>query len=324
VQLRHSATAAAVLIAVAGLAVAAPSDPPPSWAFPLNPPEHPDPAFSKDRPEHVPGSALMFTDGQLDDHFFTADWFPRSHPPMPPVVAVGRKPDVTACSFCHLPTGQTGAEAASLAGMPAGYIVEQVVEMREGRRRAAEPKMLAPNGMMKEARAVNLAELKAAADYFSHLTFRSHVRVVEVNTVPKTHVAGVSWLAPITGAGAGAEPIGARIIEVAENPQRYLEGDFNFAFLAYAPRGSLRRGEALVASGDGAAPCRACHGADLKGMGMIPGLAGRSPSYLVRQLYDIQHGTRRGAAVAPMLPEVAHMTPDDRIAIAAYLASLKG
>jgi cytochrome c553 len=58
-------------------------------------------------------------------------------------------------------------------------------------------------------------------------------------------------------------------------------------------------------------------------MGDVPPLAGRSPSYLTRQLYDIQHGTRRGLAVARMLPEVVHITPADRIAIVAYLASLK-
>jgi cytochrome c553 len=50
----------------------------------------------------------------------------------------------------------------------------------------------------------------------------------------------------------------------------------------------------------------------------------RSPSYLARQLYDIQYGARKGPAVALMVPEVAHMTPADRIAIVAYLASLGG
>jgi cytochrome c553 len=54
-----------------------------------------------------------------------------------------------------------------------------------------------------------------------------------------------------------------------------------------------------------------------------PPLAGRSASYIARQLYDIQYGTRRGPAVALMQPEAAHMTADDRVAIAAYLASLK-
>jgi cytochrome c553 len=78
-----------------------------------------------------------------------------------------------------------------------------------------------------------------------------------------------------------------------------------------------------VESGNGAAACTSCHGAHLKGDGNVPGLAGRSPSEIVRQLYDIQHGTRGGDAVAPMKPEVANITDEKRIDIAAYLASLK-
>jgi cytochrome c553 len=276
------------------------------------------------KPEHVPGSSITFTDAQLSDPFFGADWFPASHPPPPSVVIFGRKPNTWACGYCHLPTGQAGSEGAALTGMPAAYIIEQVEEMRDGRRRAAEPNMRPPNAMIKVSRAVSMEDLNAAAEYFSRLTFHSHVRVVETDTVPKTHTGGPGSLAAITGAGAGVEPIGARIIEVPDDPKRYELGDFNYTETAYAPKGSIRRGEALVASGDGAAPCRTCHGPALNGAGMIPGLAGRSPSYLVRQLYDIQHGTRVGPTVAPMLAEVAHMTPDDRIAIAAYLASLRG
>jgi cytochrome c553 len=55
----------------------------------------------------------------------------------------------------------------------------------------------------------------------------------------------------------------------------------------------------------------------------VPALAGRSPSTIVRQLYDIQHGTRGGPAVDPMKPEVANMTDENRVDVAAYLASLK-
>jgi cytochrome c553 len=294
----------AALLAVASIAfAAAPSDPVPAWAFPVNPPRHPKPKHDMSKPEHVPGSAVTFTDVQLDDPFFGADWFPASHPPAPAVVIHGRRPNTWACGYCHLPTGQAGSEGAALTGMPADYIIEQVKEMRDGRRRAAEPNMMPPNSMIKEARAVSMTDLKAAADYFSRLTFHSHVRVVETDTVPKTRVGGPGSLAAITGAGAGTEPIGARIIEVPDDPKRYELGDFNYTETAYVPKGSIRRGETLVASGDGAAPCRTCHGPDLKGVGMIPGLAGRSPSYLVRQLYDIQHGTRVGPTVAPMLPE---------------------
>lgn len=123
--------------------------------------------------------------------------------------------------------------------------------------------------------------------------------------------------------GGGNEALGKRIVEVPDDFDDIELGDPHADITAYVPKGSIRRGAALVASGDGAAPCSTCHGLDFKGIGNVPPLAGRSASYLVRQLYDIQHGTRRGPAVALMQPEVAHMTADDRIAIAAYLTSLK-
>ena len=65
-------------------------------------------------------------------------------------------------------------------------------------------------------------------------------------------------------------------------------------FVAYAPIGSIKRGEALVKTGGSGrtVACATCHGADLHGMGPVPGLAGRSPSYTVRQLYDMQTGAR--------------------------------
>ena len=52
-------------------------------------------------------------------------------------------------------------------------------------------------------------------------------------------------------------------------------------------------------------------------------LAGRSPSYTVRQLFDLQHGTRRGPWAPLMQAAVQKLTLDDMVAIAAYTASLK-
>ena len=69
--------------------------------------------------------------------------------------------------------------------------------------------------------------------------------------------------------------------------------------------------------------CAGCHGADLRGVGSIPPLAGRSPSYLVRQLWDMQAGARNGAMAALMKPVVADMSSKDMLNIAAYLATLK-
>ena len=68
--------------------------------------------------------------------------------------------------------------------------------------------------------------------------------------------------------------------------------------------------------------CAICHGADLKGVGDVPPLAGRSPSYIVRQLVDIQNGSRVGDSVAPMKPIVAKLSLTDMVNLAAYAASL--
>jgi cytochrome c553 len=57
------------------------------------------------------------------------------------------------------------------------------------------------------------------------------------------------------------------------------------------------------------------------GLADVPGIAGRSPSYLTRQLYDLQRGTRRGRSSPLMLPVVANLSADDMVAIAAYVAS---
>ena len=70
-------------------------------------------------------------------------------------------------------------------------------------------------------------------------------------------------------------------------------------------------------------PCETCHGPDLRGVDAVPGIAGRSPSYLVRQIYDFQQHTREGSAGALMAPVVEKLSHDDMIALAAYVSSLK-
>jgi cytochrome c553 len=58
-------------------------------------------------------------------------------------------------------------------------------------------------------------------------------------------------------------------------------------------------------------------------MGPVPTHAGRSPSYLGRQLYDMQHGNRAGAWTPLMAPVVAKLDQDDILNVSAYLASLQ-
>jgi cytochrome c553 len=93
------------------------------------------------------------------------------------------------------------------------------------------------------------------------------------------------------------------------------------------PPGSLKKGEALVregttASGKKVTACTICHGPDLRGLGPLPTLAGRSPSYLARQLHDMQHGNRNGEWTVLMAPVIAGMSSDDVLNASAYLASL--
>jgi len=62
---------------------------------------------------------------------------------------------------------------------------------------------------------------------------------------------------------------------------------------------------------------------DLKGIGPVPSIAGRSPSYMMRQLYDMQAGTRKGSWTGLMKPVVAPMSEEDMLNVVAYVGSLK-
>jgi cytochrome c553 len=87
----------------------------------------------------------------------------------------------------------------------------------------------------------------------------------------------------------------------------------------------LKTGEALVKTGGNGKTiaCTACHGANLQGVGDIPGIAGRSPSQMARQLIDFRDGARNGPLAALMKLPVSKLTDDDIVAITAYLASLE-
>jgi cytochrome c553 len=308
---------------VAGIGLAAP--PPqaaPGWAFAINSPQPPRAAVQqRDDLQEVPGSHVRFTAAQVRNLFAVPDWFPDSHPPMPAVVASGRKPGVMACGYCHLPNGQGRPENAPLAGLPAAYIAEQIADFRSGRRLAAAPIGGPLAAMVGIARNIDDAEISAAGAYFSQLRYRPWIRVIETQRVPRTRVVG--WMfQPMPG--AGTEPLGRRIIEVPENVERTELRDSSSGFIAYVPVGSLRRGAELVRTGGNGRTirCGICHGEDLRGLGGIPAIAGRSPSYLMRQLYDIRHGARSGLGTELMREPVEHLSTDDMLAIVAYVASL--
>ena len=57
------------------------------------------------------------------------------------------------------------------------------------------------------------------------------------------------------------------------------------------------------------------------GLGPVPGIAGRSPSYLMRQLWDFKKGTRHGAWSPLMQQVVKDLSQEDMLNLAAYLAA---
>ena len=315
----------------AGLLLAA-SDGPPPWAYGFASAAGataPDPAPAAapaaapapdPTPRHVPGSSGSFTLAQIRDGFGPADWFPGDHPAMPEIVAHGKRPDVRACSLCHYPNGKGRPENAGVAGLPAAYFIQTMADFKTDARKSADSRKANTNIMIAIAKGMTADEVKEAAEYFAAMKWTPWIKVVEAATVPKTRIAGGMFLKL---EGNETEPIGERIIEVPEDTERTETlRDPRSGFIAYVPVGSVKKGEALVTTGGGKTTrCAVCHGSDLKGLGPVPGIAGRSPSYTVRQLFDTQRGTRKGVWADLMKPVVANLSNEDMLAIAAYTAS---
>jgi cytochrome c553 len=331
------ATALAFAAAAGAATAAQADDAPPPWAYgfttpvpPGTPQAPPNPAQVLDNvTQHtLPGSKLSFARAQIADRYGPADWFPEDHPAMPEIVARGRvtaQPTIYACSLCHYPNGKGRPENANITGLTYEYFTQQMMDFRNGARKTSDPRKANTQLMTAFAKTMTDEEIRTAARYFTSIPAGPWIKVVESATVPRTKAQGGMFL---TLDGAEVEPIGDRIIEtpVSAHDTEFLRNPRS-GFIAYVPPGSLKRGEALVmngvtGSGGKVTACTVCHGPDLRGLGPVPTLAGRSPSYLARQLYDMQHGNRSGAWTPLMAPVLAHLGPDDLLSASAYLTSL--
>jgi cytochrome c553 len=293
---------------------------PPSWAYPVNAAAVAGVSVPN-TPVRVPHSPISFLPSHLADLFSVPDWHPQDHPVMPEIVARGEKPALFACGYCHLANGAGRPENANLAGLPSSYIVQQVAAFKSGTRGNPVPERLPAQFMMIIAKAATDSDIQSAAKYFSSLPPQSRVSVIETTLVPHTHVYGWSLAADKS---LPREPIGARIIELARDRDQFENRDDRTEYIAYVPHGSLKAGEKLAKTGGADIPaCVDCHGSDLRGTPIGPRIAGRSPSYIVRQLIDIQSGSRADAGVAPMQGVVKRLSEGDMISIAAYVASLR-
>jgi cytochrome c553 len=293
----------------------------PDWPYPRGTHEASKPDDGK--LFHVPGSTKGYTDTQINGSTGTVDWFPELHPPPPAPVIDGKQGAYKACGQCHLIDGRGKPDTADLQGLPVAYFLQQVADMKEGKRRSLVPRATL-NDMIPVAKALDVADAKLAAEYFHALPVARNIRVVETDSVPVTR-PGLHNVQLVDSSGA-KEPIGLRIIEVPENVDRTMLRDATSGFIAYVPTGSVRRGELLAKTGDAGRtlPCATCHGEGLKGNGDIfPPLAGRSAAATARQLYDFKSGTRDGRNAIAMKPVVARLTDQDIIDLTAYIASLQ-
>ncbi len=301
------------IVALAALPVVAVAADGLDWAYPVAPrPEPLDNLVLK----QVPGSTKAYTQAQIDDPFNPPDWFPDEHPPLPPIVALGNKPGVRACAQCHLPSGAGHPESSSLAGLPVPYLLRQMAAFKNGDRKGVRA-----TTMIAIAQAISDADALAAGEYFTSLKPGVFTKVIETDTVPKSYVGagGMRFAEP----GGETEPIGNRIIVLPQDETRAKSRDPHSGFIDYVPAGSIAKGEALVKTGGGGktVPCVMCHGQTLKGLGDWPSIAGRPPTYIVRQLHDMQSGARSGDTMTLMKGVVERLTMDDMIAIAAYVGS---
>jgi cytochrome c553 len=295
----------------------------PAWAFPVLGAATAPSATGTDTGLVValPTSRARFSVGRTRDRFNVADWNPETHGAAPSIVLHGRKPTVMACGFCHLADGRGRPENAMVSGLPVEYFVQQVKDIRTHARRSASPVPF-PSAVAMQliADSVTDAEVEEAARYFARVRARRASRVVEMDSVPRfMPLNGLSTLLP----GAEREALGGRLVEVAVDLRRHELHDPMAEYVAYVPRGSIARGRAL-ASGDarrGVQGCASCHGADLRGVKLVPPLAGRSPSYLLRQLIAFRAGARDASTSAPMRAVAATLSIEDMVAAAAYAGS---
>src|SRR5579863_9611982 len=154
-----------------------------AWAYPV--PDPPPNTSADTGPKSLPGSTKSYTQAQIDDQFKPPDWFPQEHGPLPRVVETGIQ--AQACGSCHLMSGLGHPESATLAGLPAAYMIRQMEDFKNNLRTdpEAQAKSLRAMRMNLIAAAVPEEEMKKAVEWFAALKPTVWYRVVETDTVRK-------------------------------------------------------------------------------------------------------------------------------------------
>jgi cytochrome c553 len=290
------------------------------FAYPVAPQGLPQPDPNKTFTAKGSTTGMKLTMREINNQFGPPDWFPNEHPQMPKTVTNGRQPHVRACMLCHLPNGNGHPESASVSGLTAGYIVEQMHEFRDGNRMNNRAPV-----MIEMAKDISEDELKEAAEYFASIKApqQKWITVIEGKTAPKNHVGNGGMRFKDEGTNETVPIAPNMIYEVAADGEGAELRDQHAGFIDYVPEGSVKKGEMLATTGGNGKTiqCSICHGAEYKGIGDVPRLSGRGAYYLIRQLNDIKTGARKGNAVALMKPVVEKLSDEDIVNLVAYMAS---
>jgi cytochrome c553 len=297
----------------------------PEWAYtPPPPPGSPPPPSALPADDNavvsIPGTTKTFTRGQLRAVKETMDWYPEDRHGSIPEIARFGKMGVRQCTLCHLPDGSGRPENAPISAYHPTYFMQQMQDFRDGLRKSADPRKANTNTMIGFAKATTREEDLAAAQYFAQQPYPRRIKVVESKTAPKVRLQGGMHMAVPANEGGGMVPIHAdEIVEIPDDNLRAEARDTRMPWTAYVPPGTLNRGKQVAAK----AQCSTCHGANLEGIGPVPALAGRSPSYTMRQLFDFKTGARNGPWGALMKPVVANLSVQELMAVSAYAASIQ-
>jgi cytochrome c553 len=295
----------------------------PEWAYTPPPPAgSPPPPSALPADDNtvvsIPGTSRTFTRGQLRAQKETMDWHPEDRRGTMPDIARFGKQGVRQCTLCHLPDGSGRPENAPISAYHPTYFVQQMQDFRDGLRRSADPRKANTNVMIGFAKATTRDEDMAAALYFAAQPYPRRIKVIESKTAPRVRLQGGMHMAVPANEGGGMVPIPAgEIVEIPDDNLRAEARDTRMPWTAYVAPGTLNRGRQLAAKYQ----CATCHGPNLEGIGPVPALAGRSPSYTMRQLFDMKTGARRGPWAELMKTIVTSMSVQDLTAVSAYAAS---
>lgn len=343
----HGATDAPPAPAAVAVAPAA-ELPFPMWAYGVQtlprpgdqavPQSQPGPHFRTDlseeeqlRPRTVPGSTIYYSLIELGDWQHAPDFFPETHGPVPTAITRGPASlgeQTRACGICHRIHGGGRPENAPVFGLPVAYFLRQIDDFRSGRRRSADPRKPNVPTMAALAKAISDEEARAVAEFWATQDGGPALRVIESDRAPPVTLRGNLF---VKTSETLSEPLLDRIVEVPERLLGSIElDDPRHVHVAYVPVGAIARGRLLAESGHRVGSddsqvtlaCTSCHGAFLAGQGDAPPIAGRSPSYLARQLHGFRSGARQGTMAAQMAAVVARLEARDLVDLTAYVASL--